>query len=457
MSHHLQHLQSKGYTVFKDVIPKEMITRLRDHVRRGVQARPQAFIEIANPADVLNQEVKQEDPRMSALKRKFAAHREHRRRMLKEKRLAKMRAAKRSEDESFEDSRDGFRPNKKATDATASDIARLSQRITQQLAQLDPSDSRIENDPQRLNAINEHRCNLWMTESQTIGKEFVRGEFGKILGTLVEANIKNPVLFCDRPMFQLPYGRPSLMHFAAPFFGLDEVRGICNINDNGNTMNAISLWVPLEAPLAPTEDNLKKHFSFHPESQEQSAATGMSRRAARLRAQQQQQSQQSSTQPAQTTTTLSTPIRVLEGSHNLVRQKMLQDPKRYDMRLFRNDFNAVDSAIALWMRRFPELMQAGGTTASDSSTCCFPALQPIRATELDDVVPGSVVAFDPFTFCGLGPNVSTHSQCVVQFLITSCDPAVAKPSVHSYSWIRDWKSSSIRVDFGNDVVFPKLY
>lgn len=476
MASHFQQLQTKGYTVFKDIIPKSVIVSLREHVRRGVLARPEAFLEIANPADVLNQEVKQEDPRMSALKRKFAAHRQTRKKMQRQRSAEKHRAKRSGQQRAGEDDEAYEFRTKAATSATASDIARLSQRITQQLAQLDPSDCRIQNDPQRLKAINEHRCNVWMTESQTIGKNFVRSDFGKILGsiasTLKEDNggvdgqknngVRNPVLFCDRPLFQLPYGRPTMMHFAAPFFGLEEVRGSINKNDCG--MNAISLWVPLEEPLAPTEASIKQQQQQQNSggsinNNENNSSNGMTRRRARLLAQQQGNSDTSSQQ--QILDLLPTPIRVLEGSHILVRNKLLQDPKRYDMRLFRNDFNAVDSAIALWLRRFPELMPtpphvAAMNNNNNNNNNSDGAI--LRAVELPGIRPGCVVAFDPYTFCGLGPNVSNHSQCVLQFLINSNDiNNNTKASVHPYSWIRDWKSSSLNVDFGNDIVFPKLY
>ena len=475
--HHLHNIQSKGYTILRDVIPKDMIASLRDHVRKGVSNRPQAFLEIANPADVLNQEVKQEDPRMSALKRKFAAHRQKKKKMMKEKRLSKLRASGKllPKSSNEEQEHDEFM-TKSASEATASDIAKLSQRITQKLAQLDPSDSRIQNDPQRLKAIDEHRCNIWMTEAATIGKDYIHSSFGKKIGSLLSlpssssssSSFSHPTLFADRPLFQLPYGRPTMMHFAAPMFGLEEVYGSIEeqlqkkhqeesqTSDNNNMMmmNAISLWVPLEEPLAPTEENLNSIFAGSSEKQQQKMSRRKLRQLEEERLKKVEEMKKQGKEP-----TLPTPIRVLEGSHRLVRSKMLHDAKKYDLRLFRNDFNAVDSAIALWMRRFPELMMTTSMndgSKNDNDNNNDSSL--IRATELPDIRPGSVVAFDPYTFAGLGPNVSTQSQCVLQLLVmNNSDNNTTKPSIHPYSWIRDWKSTSLSVDFSNPIVFPKLY
>jgi hypothetical protein len=490
---HIHQLQTKGFTVFQNAIPKSTITALREHVRRGVLARPEAFLEIANPADVLNQEVKQEDPRMTALKRKFATLKQRRKKLIQQRRAeARANHSRRDPAKRPGEDDDAFRfRTTEAASATAADIARLSQRITQQLAQLDPSDSRIRNDPQRLKAIDEHRCNVWMCEADTIGRRFLRGDFGRALGEIAMqlgsgggggppggVGVRDPVLFCDRPLFQLPYGRPTLMHFAAPFFGLEQVRGSECISSSSSSfseegkmtgkkrMNAISLWVPLEEPLAPTEENLKNfsHMNNSNKNNNSASTPGMTRRRARLAQENQNSSSSTASSPLEL---LPTPIRVIEGSHHIVREHLLRDPKRFDMRLFRNDFNAVDSSIALWLRRFPdlsptpphvaELLDKKNNTNTALAISSSSPFRPVNAVELEDIRPGTVVAFDPFTFCGLGANVSAHSQCVLQFLIASSNPEDAAPSVHPYSWIRDWKATSLKVDLKNDIVFPKLF
>jgi hypothetical protein len=424
--------RSLGYHVFPRVVPMSCYNAMRKYVPKAAHSREAAFISIPSPSDVLTQEVREEDPTVTALRRKFAEHEEKRKRrrlLMKRRRLleAKKRqlidrkraalglppvaapetaaaaATSRKKDGKLDAAASDAADAKVAKAvvaekkssvkavadpalASASDIAAMSQRIAEQLAAMHPGQSRIDNDPQRLQAINAHSCNLWMTEPALA--ELVHGnEFGKqVLGRIATelGGVRSPVLFCDRPVLQLPFGRPTIMHFARPFLGVDQVYGAHSATGTKHAPNAIAVWVPLSPSVS---------------------------------------------------------IRIMERSHLHVEERMRAEPRRLDPRLFRLDFRAVDSNTTLWARRFPDLLAEQG-----------------RAVELVDLPPGTAVAFDPFTFAAVAPNTTMDEQAVLQFLIVSSETrAACTPSVHPFSWIREWKASSLHVDFNNSVVFPRLF
>lgn len=81
--------------------------------------------------------------------------------------------------------------------------------------------STIDNDPQLLRAIREHRVNTWMTSPAL--EHVVRHDFGKRLGQLATevGGVEEPVLFSDRPLVRPSYGRPFAFHCDAPSIGVD--------------------------------------------------------------------------------------------------------------------------------------------------------------------------------------------------------------------------------------------
>jgi hypothetical protein len=130
-------------------------------------------------------------------------------------------------------------------------------------------------------------------------------------------------------------------------------------------------------------------------------------------------------------------LRVLEDSHRIVPSVVGPGKTEIDMRLFRLDTPAVDSHIALWLRRMP------------------PALQQRPAKSLGRIAPGSVLLCDPYLMLSQSINTLATPHLSQQFLIVSQKDA--QPSVQPFTWVRDWRSSSLRVDFAQGVVFPKLH
>jgi hypothetical protein len=374
---------SLGYEIHAKVIGPALLKTLASSVSSGVHERHDAFLSIPAPSDVLTQEVKSEDPAVQSLRRKFAEQNQIRKMRRKRRRmLLRLKQQQQSKQQQLlQQTNKKLPPPTPSSTISASDLTKMAQQITSAIQSMSPSTASINNDPQRLQAINMHSCNVHATSAKFA--ELLHGDaFGRsVLGRIAKQHgIGDPVLYCDRPLLQLPFGRGTHFHFAAPYLGVESVLGGSAAAATSSSINALSIWVPLTSGVS---------------------------------------------------------IRVLERSHGEVESKIRADPKRLDMRLFRQDFRAVDSDLTLWGRRFPELM------ASTE-----------RAAEL--TVPlGSAVAFDPFTLAVVAPNVTIEEQALVEFLIIS--ESRAKPSVSPYSWIREWKGSSLSVDFTNSVVFPKLY
>jgi hypothetical protein len=135
---------------------------------------------------------------------------------------------------------------------------------------------------------------------------------------------------------------------------------------------------------------------------------------------------------------LSSDFWVLRRSHEVVRRKLWDAVKRkgVDARDLTVEFAAMDSDVSYWLQKFPEL-EAGGEAVS----------VPLKA--------GSIVLCDPHLLAATGPNFTRHSHITTQFLMVS--QTEAQPSVHPSSWVREWRAQSRHVDFGNGVIFPKLF
>ena len=193
----------KGYALAKKAIPPELLSRLKDAVIRVTTEHAATFQKLPRTIDVFQQTTKEADPLYMKLREKFRRMKEKRRRC----RLAQQAKALKKEGISL--------------DPSGEDIWAMSQRIATQVLECEPK-RLLRPDPQMIAAVSKSRVNAWMFSREL--EELIRSDFGKLVGSAARAvcDVKDPILFADKPIHREAYGRPLLFHFAAPFIGVSH-------------------------------------------------------------------------------------------------------------------------------------------------------------------------------------------------------------------------------------------
>ncbi|ESL07370.1 hypothetical protein TRSC58_04940 [Trypanosoma rangeli SC58] len=222
-----QHFLQHGYAILPAVVGASVVERLRPALTASTVARARYFLEVPDIESMLKSKAKLSDPLYTKVmarlqRRKYMQHLYHAEKR-RRKRLTEV-AAK-------------FLNGRKKEDLTGEELWKLSEILAREIVKISGKgcQSTIQNDPQMLRAINEYRCNVWMTNKELEGivRDF---SFWGPIGTIATkvGGVGRPVLFADAPMFREPYGGPFGYHCTAPSIG---------VKANGNQPPAVSLLV----------------------------------------------------------------------------------------------------------------------------------------------------------------------------------------------------------------------
>lgn len=202
-----ENFSAHGFALLPGILEPQLVAALKSALTEGVLARKETFLHVPPMIDVLRRHFDAtEDPGYAAFKRKWKERRRQKRQLSPKKQTQ-------------------YHSNDH-------DVWAMSEKIAQMIVKRSPVDTDIGNDPQRLKAIDDFKVNVWMTNREL--RQLIHGDLGKSVGEIVTnvAGISTPRLFCDRPFFREAYCRPSFLHFAAPFIGIDHPirdQAICGI------------------------------------------------------------------------------------------------------------------------------------------------------------------------------------------------------------------------------------
>lgn len=227
-----QHFIEHGYAILPAAIGAPLIERLRPALVASTVARARCFIDVPDIESMLKSKAKLSDP----LYTKVMARLQRRKYMLRRYRMEKRRRKQLTEVAAK------FLQGRKKEELTGEELWKLSEILTSEVAKISGKgcQSTIHNDPQMLRAINEYRCNVWMTnkELQSIVRDpAFWGPLGNIATEI--GGVERPVLFSDAPMFREPYGSPFGYHFTAPTIG---------VKTNLKRVQAVSLLLYTHCP-----------------------------------------------------------------------------------------------------------------------------------------------------------------------------------------------------------------
>ncbi|KEG13356.1 hypothetical protein DQ04_01051090 [Trypanosoma grayi] len=227
-----QHFLEHGYAVLPATLGAPLIERLRPALVASTVARARHLTEVPDIESMLKSKAKLSDPLyekvMTRLQRRRYLLRLYRTEKRRRKQLAQV-AAK-------------FLNGRRKEELTGEELWTLSEKLSTEAAKMSGKgcQSTVQNDPQMLRAINEYRCNVWMTNKEL--QSVVRDpSFWEPLGVIATdvGGVEQPVLFSDASIFREPYGSPFGYHCTAPTIG---------VKTNGSHMVAVSLLVFTHRP-----------------------------------------------------------------------------------------------------------------------------------------------------------------------------------------------------------------
>ncbi|ORC92086.1 uncharacterized protein TM35_000043000 [Trypanosoma theileri] len=227
-----QHFLEHGYAILPAVLPTPIVERLKDALISATVARSRCLIDVPDIESMLKCKAKLSDP----LYAKVVTRLQRRKYLLRLYRAEKRRRKQLSEIAAK------FLNGRKKEDLTGEELWKLSEILTTEVSKMSGKgcQSTIQNDPQMLRAINEYRCNVWMTnkEIQTLVRD---SSFWKPIGSIATnvGGVERPVLFSDAPMFREPYGSPFGYHCTAPTFG---------VKTNSRQVHAVTLLLFTHSP-----------------------------------------------------------------------------------------------------------------------------------------------------------------------------------------------------------------
>nr|CCD12888.1 unnamed protein product [Trypanosoma congolense IL3000] len=227
-----QHYLEHGYAILPNVLSPPLVGQLRESLIASTVARSRYFIDLPDMDSLLKSREKLSDPLytkvMERLQRRKHIMRQYREEKRQRKRLAKVAA--------------NILNGRKKEDLSGEELWRLSEALAKEVGKMSGKgcEATVSNDPQMLRAINQYRCNVWMTNKDL--QAMVRDpSFTETIGEVATnvGGVERPVLFCDAPMFREPYGGPFGYHCTAPTIG---------VKTNGKSTNAVSLLVFTHRP-----------------------------------------------------------------------------------------------------------------------------------------------------------------------------------------------------------------
>nr|CCC50710.1 conserved hypothetical protein [Trypanosoma vivax Y486] len=221
-----------GYAIFPQTLDTAFVGKLRESLIASTTARSRYFIEFPDIETLLQSKAKLSDPLytkiMTRLQRRKRVIRQYQAERQRRRYLSRVAAS--------------ILKGRKREELSGEELWRLSEILSEEVAKMSGKgcQSTIHNDPQMLRAINEYRCNVWMTnkgmESIVRDPSFVH-TVGKIATHI--GGVERPVLFSDAPMFREPYGNPFGYHCTAPTIG---------VKTNLKSSTAVSLLVFTHRP-----------------------------------------------------------------------------------------------------------------------------------------------------------------------------------------------------------------
>lgn len=234
-----------GFALIPNVLDAPSCDRLRRALNSAVTARGQQFLRVPSIETVIKNTTKVHDPtyermmkRMERQKLAKQRRREVRLQLFNVRRAeAYQKLDKKLRAEGRVDLANRIRDKQRAraglpssasssassSSLTGEDILRMSQQIAEKVRVGNLAkhcDRTVDNDPQLLKAIMEHRCNVWMTNREVasfVREEATRCKLGDIAATV--GGVDRPVLFADSPIARPPLGRPVYFHCSAPTIG----------------------------------------------------------------------------------------------------------------------------------------------------------------------------------------------------------------------------------------------
>ncbi|RNF06447.1 uncharacterized protein Tco025E_07626 [Trypanosoma conorhini] len=208
-----QHFLQHGYAIFPAAVGTSIVERLRPALTASTVARARYLLEVPDIESMLKSKAKLSDP----LYTKVMARLQRRKYMMRLYRAEKRRRKLLTEVAAK------FLNGRKKEDLTGEELWKLSEILAKEVVKISGKgcQSTIYNDPQMLRAINEYRCNVWMTNKEL--ESIVRdASFWEPIGNIATevGGVERPVLFSDAPMFREPYGGPFGYHCTAPSIGV---------------------------------------------------------------------------------------------------------------------------------------------------------------------------------------------------------------------------------------------
>lgn len=196
------------WKLLRDFLPPKTVARLRESIVKGVHAREANFLNVPHTIAAVRQTHEDVDPMFRAVAKRV-------------QQINRRKYRKRSQDEAISSATSLYKRPQSNIQFNAGDVNSMTRKIAAQLVRMNPADANIENDPQRLSAINKHQVNVWMTESSLRNEIF--GDFGRSIGKECDLGADaTSVLFSDRPTLVLPSSRPSALSFSAPSIGIEN-------------------------------------------------------------------------------------------------------------------------------------------------------------------------------------------------------------------------------------------
>ena len=424
----LEQLSGRGFAILPRALSEAAVKSLKRASLQTLQERQSDLIPIAtfqellyriappqvkSPQEVVRahrivDEMRREDELLFRLKR-LKSHYERQGRKFSYLALkSEHRRRKRLSEEKSQGVKRPISPAPSFLKMTSEDVKRLTEETMRHLEerrkQCLPRD-----DAGLMRAINEHRCNLWMTstavESLLTNGLQLKGELSEVHSTVRELlkhfpRITQPVLFDDTPLVQLNCGSCIGPHCAAPAIGIDWAK-------SGALLSAAH-ELPAASMLILCDDcsSVSRTFS------------------------------------------------VVHNSHHAVRELLFHDC---------NETRPLLTLDDLWCSREDAWMQSHFSRNVEKVSTAYRTLSQLpshqgftaktMSIETFALPKGTVVVVDPFLLHGFGTNNSRATALALRLDVVCATNAF--PSI-THSWIKEVANDCSQIDFRNSRWFPAM-
>ncbi|EPY25667.1 hypothetical protein STCU_06576 [Strigomonas culicis] len=204
----------KGYAVVPNVMPRSVSQAIRAAAVEATQLRAPAFAELPTLDTVLRESSAAANPQEAAVR----SYHEKRRALLRvyrawrQQRRRNLRVVQ------------SFLQGRRREDLTGEDLWQLSERLAETARTLSPervTASRADREAAVRAAIDEYRCNAWMTSPELKRTLFEDTDLRARLAQVAEevGGVEKAVVFADAPFLREAYGNPVYYHCTAPQIG----------------------------------------------------------------------------------------------------------------------------------------------------------------------------------------------------------------------------------------------